>query len=62
MIDAETILKTRAAVTCEELAALVGKHTMTIRRWCYDGKIESVKVGPSTMIPIKVVKKFMGES
>ncbi len=61
MVKISDILETRAAVSCEELGALIGKHTMTIRRWVYDGKIQSVKVGPCVMIPICEVKKFMGK-
>jgi excisionase family DNA binding protein len=48
----QEIKTNRAVITCKEFAEAWGISEITARRWCYSGKIKSVKIGRSLRIPI----------
>lgn len=43
----------RLLVTPDELSALTGLSTQTIREFCFKGKIPSFKIGNNIKIPVK---------
>ena len=46
----------------EDLAKYFGTHVMTIRRWIYDGKITSFKVGRKVRVTETELQKFIENS
>jgi predicted site-specific integrase-resolvase len=48
----EEIKKTRSVVTCKEYALAWNISELTARRWCYSGKIKSIKIGGALRIPV----------
>lgn len=53
----EELKQNRTVITCREFAEAWGISELTARRWCYSGKIKSVKVGRSLRIPISEMSK-----
>jgi excisionase family DNA binding protein len=39
-----------------------GLSAWTIRRWAYDGKISSVKLGKRLLIPVAALEKLVNEN
>lgn len=46
----------------EDLAKYFGMHVMTIRRWIYEGKIASFKVGRQVRVTETELQKFIENS
>ncbi len=56
-LNIEEIKKTRTVITCKEFAAAWGISELTARRWCYAGKIRSMKIGGALRIPVSELQK-----
>jgi putative resolvase len=42
--------------------ALVGVHRDTVRRWAKEGKIRSVTIGGTPLIPASEVERLLGDA
>ena len=45
----------------DKAEALYGLSRWTLRRWAYDGKIASVKMGRRLMIPVEELERLVAE-
>jgi len=48
-----------ALLTPAEVAAILGVHVYTVRRWARDGTIDAVKMGRSIRIPAESVEALL---
>jgi excisionase family DNA binding protein len=46
-------------VTITQLAAALGVHPFTVRRWIHDGRLESVMVGKRRRITRAAIERFL---
>jgi excisionase family DNA binding protein len=44
-----------------EAESLTGVSRWTWRRWCYDGKVASVKLGKRLLIPVSEIRRILAE-
>jgi hypothetical protein len=49
-------------LTVAELEAITGKSRWSWRRMCYDGRIASVKLGKSLLVPVSELERLMAEN
>lgn len=48
-------------VSARDAATLTGLSEWTLRRWCYAGKLASVKAGTRLLIPVAELEQFLNE-
>jgi hypothetical protein len=49
-------------LTVAELEAITGKSRWSWRRMCYSGRISSVKLGKSLLVPVSELERLMAEN
>jgi Helix-turn-helix domain len=49
-------------LTVAELEAITGKSKWSWRRMCYSGRISSVKLGKSLLVPVSELERLMAEN
>jgi len=55
------VFENKDLISMQEAAKALGITTMTLHRWCHNGKIQAVKVGYFRAIPKTEIARLKGD-